>query len=164
MNRRTLLATVGTAITSAGCLSSITDEERQELQYLEISHQGEEPQTYHLLVRADDELDYWSSVDIEPRSVRRICGDWSADGQSYELFVRSDDRSDWESQTLQEDLTCFGIYYDDYRGLGFTESSCAGSCSDDSGPDADVPAAETNEDTEASEAADDGADDRSNET
>ena len=131
MRRRVLLGSLTATVAGAGCLTSITDDEPVRLQYLEIDHMGDKSQTFHLLLRLENEIDYWSSVTIEPQSIVTVCDDgWSPEASSLELLVRLDDQSDWKSRELTTGDTCQGVYYDDHRGLGFVDSSCLSTCSD----------------------------------
>ena len=110
MRRRTLLTSVGTAVGGAGCLTTLTNEETVHLQYLEIDHQVEKPETYHLILQAAEEMDYWTSVDVEPRSITTICdGGWSDDVSTFKLFVRLDEQSNWKSWEISDRSASVGI-------------------------------------------------------
>lgn len=137
MRRRALLASIAPAVGTAGCLSALSDENEDAVRVrgIEISHQSDDPETYHLLVRADDELAAWSSIDVEPRTIRTVCDDWAANATTIELLVRRDDRSDWNEYEPRGDDSCLGILYTDSRGIGFYEGMCDDRCSSEDATD-----------------------------
>lgn len=129
MRRRALLGSATAAIGTAGCLSTITgDESVVQLRYLEVENHADDPETFHLILRTEDGIDYWSSIEVEPNRGRRICDDWTDEASSLELLVRRDEQSDWKSRELAADEDCLGVVYSEMRGFGFYVSSCRSSC------------------------------------
>lgn len=134
MRRRALLAAVGMSVSSSGCLTTHTGDKNVQLQYLEITHGGDKAETYHLILRTADEIDYWTSIDVESESITTVCDDgWSDEVSSFELLVRLDEQSEWKSWEVPTGDVCPGIFYTDSDGLGFYEGSCSETCPNPSG-------------------------------
>lgn len=113
ISRRKTLQIVGAALATSlvGC-TSIVGQSGATLQVIRVVNEREEPHTVHLIVEHDDEIAYWTALDLPAATTREdgveevngtaIENEWPDEPGRIVIHARLDDQSSWNTLALHE--------------------------------------------------------------